>query len=160
MATTLAATSKTAAIPAATHGFTTATATVPATATSSATDTTTLLAGSGEVLTASLVVALARWVIRNGGRCLSKASCVPNLFHRGTTRAYNSGDMRSWSVSPFGAEQHICGIAGYDGRPRRCADELRALGARLKRLTRDPWQAYERSARRVTTEMHRRLKPS
>ena len=29
--------------------------------------------------------------------------------------------------------------------------------ARLKRLTRDPWQAYERSARRVSTEMRRRL---
>lgn len=39
-----------------------------------------------------------------------------------------------WSVSPFGAEQHICGIAGYDGRPRRGFDELRATGARLKRL--------------------------
>ncbi len=32
--------------------------------------------------------------------------------------------------------------------------------ARLKRLARDPWQAYERSARRVTTEMSRRLKPN
>ncbi|HKR78803.1 MAG TPA: non-homologous end-joining DNA ligase, partial [Nitrospira sp.] len=32
--------------------------------------------------------------------------------------------------------------------------------ARLKRLTRDPWQAYARSARRVTGEMSRRLKRS
>jgi bifunctional non-homologous end joining protein LigD len=31
--------------------------------------------------------------------------------------------------------------------------------ARLERLKRDPWEAYDRSTRRVTADMSKRLKP-
>ena len=64
MATITAMMNSTAAMAPATHGLKIAVMTTPTIATSSATDTATLLAGSGEVLTASRVVALARWVMR------------------------------------------------------------------------------------------------
>ena len=39
-----------------------------------------------------------------------------------------------WRCAPFGAEQHIMSITGYDGRPRHGFDEVKQIGANLRRL--------------------------